>query len=408
MSEAFNLSTAAAFQARARRLAELDKEATAKAGAELPTTYQGQDPLSGTAQFQRLGEGTVLGGEVITTGAIGVGDAVLPRSTSGLTRLDSSPNNGISISCGADGSPRADTLPGLPVVAAVENSGLVTLPNSLPIAGVLTCPTAGTIVPGSAVCLGLAQTYQIYTGTAAGNPPVCTTTLRVIPNAAECKKPGTAFGVDGCSTNIALPTSNCQWISVTQAQAEGATGCPTGTTFTGFAELPSGTFRALCCAPAGETAPVAGDGCNWQLARWKCLNGVCIEDYSESSPYATKSECEAALIPANFTGGQCVCAHYRVNCSWNVIDLGGSPIATTTQLAVWGPVTEISLVMNNSISYGVRITARGGVSAGACGAPGQFTTDYRTGSGATNLRDIVITRLDGIDNCGNLPATCPP
>jgi hypothetical protein len=81
---------------------------------------------------------------------------------------------------------------------------------------------------------------------------------------------------------------------------------PLGWQSYGSVTLESGTLNLYCLA---GTAVSQDLGCDF-LQRWACFGGVCSPNPNGS--YASQSECEAALIPPPFTGGQCAFAYIYV------------------------------------------------------------------------------------------------
>jgi hypothetical protein len=75
--------------------------------------------------------------------------------------------------------------------------------------------------------------------------------------------------------------------------------------------------------------------------RWGCSGGVCSK--SSTGIYNSQAECEAALIPANFTGGQIAGATYNVQVV-STVDAGGGVkyVATNTSIAIFGKVVSVT------------------------------------------------------------------
>ena len=148
-------------------------------------------------------------------------------------------------------------------------------------------------------------------------------------------------------------------------------------------------------------------GCTF-LQKWKCSGGVCSPD--ANGPYNSQAECEAALIPPTFTGGQCAVL-YRANyisemrrSSTGALILsnsysnliGGTPMGPI----LTGPVRTVS---GGSLSFPV-IASNGTFYCnliGGASRPSPDVFDYF-------IINFSFSRIDGLpDNCGNLPSTCP-
>jgi len=99
------------------------------------------------------------------------------------------------------------------------------------------------------------------------------------PEEDESQPPG-----EGCE-----PESDCQWYNASESGATEGSGCPPGTTSRGFAQLPDGSYKVLCCGPDRP----AGDGCPEDPTTYgfQCVNGTC--ELVPNGLYASASECEA-------------------------------------------------------------------------------------------------------------------
>ena len=75
-----------------------------------------------------------------------------------------------------------------------------------------------------------------------------------------------------------------------------------------YVRLNTGTL-ILCCDPS--VTPPSNGGCS--PVRFSCKNGVC---YPSATGTATLAECQAALIPPPFTGGQISGRTYVVDAAW--------------------------------------------------------------------------------------------
>jgi hypothetical protein len=150
--------------------------------------------------------------------------------------------------------------------------------------------------------------------------------------------------------------------------------------------------------------------------KWSCSGGVCSPD--ANGIYNSQAECEAALIPANFTGGQCPApAAYRISFAYE--DAGGttwyqngfasSQFATTNpaitgtpQGNYLGKITSVQAYVDPVYHPLLKAIFVNGVYNGLLA--GQYTWYV-----VNNFRVYRIERVDGLpDNCGNPPPTCPP
>lgn len=184
--------------------------------------------------------------------------------------------------------------------------------------------------------------------------------------------------------------------------------CPKGKVCRGFVETETkGTF-VLCCG--AETFPPNNLGCT-SLMKWSCVSGGnCVEDVLGT--YNSLAECQAALIPPSFIGGQCLSIQYLVGTVFSLYDSGGGLVVTTTisgefRQSLWGAITGVRAgrMFGTSGPFGVSFFGRDGV-----GAP--FTLFYSTGFTSIGeyvvIESVDLERVDGNpDNCGNPPSTCP-
>jgi hypothetical protein len=99
------------------------------------------------------------------------------------------------------------------------------------------------------------------------------------PEEDESQPPG-----EGCE-----PESDCQWYNASESGATEGSGCPPGTTSRGFAQLPDGSYKVLCCGPDRP----AGDGCPEDPTTYgyQCVNGTC--ELVPNGLFASASECES-------------------------------------------------------------------------------------------------------------------
>ena len=155
------------------------------------------------------------------------------------------------------------------------------------------------------------------------------------------------------------------------------------------------------------------------LAKWKCVGGVCIK--AADGTYNSQAECEAALVPATFTGGQCVGLAYRIQVAVTFGDgtFYGTLINGLIQQSVT-PLTDVQMRASgknfagpiSSVDFGtvqyngtyVRVNGieNDGTSNGFALAR-SFNTLL-----PLSISVVRIITFDGsADNCGNPPPTCP-
>lgn len=259
------------------------------------------------------------------------------------------------------------------------------------------------------------------------------------PSASDSNKstPQNPPSSAGCT-----PIQDCQWRKVSvpsnvgkvQVNTGDYTGlCPKGTVSRGIIEFEtSGTF-VLCCGPA--TFPPNNLGCT-SLMKWSCVSGgTCVEDVN--GIYNSQAECQAALIPPSFTGGQCRNVVYRV---WMVWDGKMCPSGETG--TVYGQTEAGRMTFNTPPTdalireAGIRIVGTQ-QSVRFVSYFGEFAIwviryldvnnvfqelQFTSGVNAAEVssclggfqvfgqsaRIFKVLREDGLpDNCGNPPSTCP-
>ena len=164
------------------------------------------------------------------------------------------------------------------------------------------------------------------------------------------------------------------------------------------------------CCPFDETKP-SRPACPPQLptTKWKCQDGVCVEDVN--GVYTSQAQCQAALIPPSFTGGQCVVLYtvryilYQTNMS-GVESLAFSGEETQNVQGAIGSARVLLITLTPSNGYEQvrwQIQSNGGY----------FELAAKAGGGGLGLlagrvEILSVVRVDGLpDNCGNLPSTCP-
>jgi hypothetical protein len=198
------------------------------------------------------------------------------------------------------------------------------------------------------------------------------------------------------------------------------------TILNGFIEIPLGTeptyTKRTVSSPVDvpevgeedETIYIGGvivDG----IPFWSCSGGVCSPD--PSGTYLSQAECEAALIPPAFSGGQCA-ASYTVTINYTTTILpAGTPVIPDTLVApnVRGPISAVGASVISSFvgdsppaftnQYCVWIRAF---------SSSDFLPVYYRGFvidptlGRLDITSVSVTRNGGLpDDCGSLPFSCP-
>ena len=130
--------------------------------------------------------------------------------------------------------------------------------------------------------------------------------------------------------------------------------------------------------------------------KWSCFAGVCSPD--PNGIYNSQAQCEAALIPPPFTGGQCAGIFYTVT----AIDITPSGYSNPIFLT---PNTPFTVNLSGTIGVPVQVATN------TWGIPynsGANTHNRSNPFGLIGIQIISVVRADGQpDNCGNLPSTCP-
>jgi len=149
-------------------------------------------------------------------------------------------------------------------------------------------------------------------------------------------------------------------------------------------------------------------------SRWSCSNGVCFK--TSGGQYATKAQCEAALIPPSFTGGQCNVPYYikgylRRNSVFGDQTFGyfdnaaesPVPLDVLYQKLFIGPGFGGAEFVSNGVGGGgVHFYNKNGVVQFSQGDISSTLVEPMT------FTVVSLQRVDGLpDNCGNAPPTCP-
>lgn len=145
---------------------------------------------------------------------------------------------------------------------------------------------------------------------------------------------------------------------------------------------------------AGSSVP-ANLGCDFLNQKWSCSAGVCSLD--PNGIYNSQAECEAALIPPPFTGGQCIKAYdVYITATYPF----SSPFNGVEQYVgrLLGRINIFEYADPVSPQYGVAIEYESGV---------RGILAFDTNTPKVTLISARVVAVDGIDNCGNPPSSCP-
>ena len=162
---------------------------------------------------------------------------------------------------------------------------------------------------------------------------------------------------------------------------------------------------------AGASVP-ANLGCDFLNQKWSCSAGVCSLDPNGS--YSSQAECEAALIPPDFNGGQCS-VPYNINYTafGNTFPPYGEPTSLVSgSVTLTGKIRGTACIVTASGSSGQNWRYVWYIYTDPIPAGFPIYTDSVAGFLVSDPRGYLridsIVRSDGLpDNCGNLPSTCP-
>lgn len=221
-----------------------------------------------------------------------------------------------------------------------------------------------------------------------------------------------------------VPVQDCNWHPISAAQSatipngglSNATGlCPKGTIARGVVDFETSGSFVLCCTPSGY--PPNDLGCSGIPATtWSCTSGgICVLD--ASGIYPSQAACEAALVPAPFTGGQCATPYaivfFQTYANGNTRYYVGSGSASSGQSTPPTP-TQLRDSFNtsgavSSITWsGAGLTFFGQINVVVNGSQNLLISNVENTSPATGFGVFAVTRRDGLpDTCGNPPPTCP-
>ena len=149
--------------------------------------------------------------------------------------------------------------------------------------------------------------------------------------------------------------------------------------------------------------------------KWSCFAGVCSPD--PNGIYNTQAECESALIPPPFTGGQCAKNYYfkiqfttNLNTYYGAGSINGQNLLTTQMsdaearagTPIMGPLNNTSFVPQPSFSDARTILLyNNGVYTGFNWLVFPAFQTFISASVTW------VEPVSGADDCGNLPSTCP-
>jgi hypothetical protein len=188
----------------------------------------------------------------------------------------------------------------------------------------------------------------------------------------------------------APPDKKCFWSTASTA--------PNG--FQGYGDVVTSTGDRLFLYCAIGTTPPPDFGCDF-LSKWSCFGGVCSR--SPNGIYNSQAECEAALIPPNFTGGQCVGTSYiaTVNYYRFLIAAQFPPFTGnfSQDVSLTGKIISFVAIFNAIDGIRILITHNNGLSTTSVGDASFIEGSY------IEITSISITGTP--DNCGNAPSTCP-
>lgn len=111
-----------------------------------------------------------------------------------------------------------------------------------------------------------------------------------------------------------------------------------------------------------------------------------------------------------FSGGQCVCAGYRVRYRFTFTFPNNPPGIVNLSVDLYGPIGGIRLIQTGEFEERIQILCRGNYPSPPC-SPVPFWQDVRIEQSVgvdSNPSITSVERLDGIDNCGSLGASYPP
>jgi hypothetical protein len=151
--------------------------------------------------------------------------------------------------------------------------------------------------------------------------------------------------------------------------------------------------------------------------KWSCSGGVCSPD--ANGIYNSQAECEAALVPPLFTGGQCAGTLYTIVWRWRQFQTSDGALIYDSQASFYptgitsdafGKLDNFEIV-NGQVLAGSSNPQNGFFLGYVGDSTPKFHTgasgSFRFGTGITN--EITIQSISGSpDNCGDLPSTCPP
>ena len=194
------------------------------------------------------------------------------------------------------------------------------------------------------------------------------------------------------------PAKQCIWIPQSTS--------PSGYQSHGSAVINQDGLELFLHCQAGVIPP-ENLGCDFLSppVKWKCIDGICTQD--PSGIYATQAECNAARIPANFSGGQCVGTNYSVGFTYYVYTPSGqlAAIGGGSIPGVIGAISSVSVTTFDA-GFGLALAARAVGSNGNNDSPPFYVIPFAANPSAWSYNIEGVTPSGSPDNCGDR-FTCP-
>jgi hypothetical protein len=172
------------------------------------------------------------------------------------------------------------------------------------------------------------------------------------------------------------------------------------------------------CCPFDETKP-PHPACPPVVTKWSCSGGVCSLD--ANGTYNSQAECQAALIPPLFTGGQCVGKNYRIQVAVTYTDgtfygtlINGVLAQSTTPLTdaqmrtsgknVLGAISSVTF---GTVQFNGKFIKVNGIENDGTSFGFALARNFNTYQPLSIAVYRIITTDGSADNCGDPPSTCP-
>jgi hypothetical protein len=198
----------------------------------------------------------------------------------------------------------------------------------------------------------------------------------------------------GCSP----PPPQCIWSSDPNV--------PQGFQSYGSAVVNENGLELFLYCTAGTAVP-PDLGCDFLKppTRWRCSGGTCAPD--ANGGYSTLVECEAALIPPVFNGGQCDGIPYTATIIYDRF-IGAAP----TNPVLTGRFTTVVGVIGKVVYITGLASPSDGVKIVISHTDGTVQTEVGSVSWSDNstisIVSATLVRTDSLpDTCGNIPSSCP-